>query len=77
MERRLCRVGRTLAPQGFDEIVGRDDLPGMQEQVREQGPLLRARRGQVDAIGGDLSPSSSPNSIQVNFARGIRPLGRH
>ncbi len=32
--------GRALPPQLIDQAIGRDDLPAMQQQCRQHGPLL-------------------------------------
>jgi hypothetical protein len=53
VQRSLCALGRLLSPQRVDQLSAGDDLLAVQEQHREQRPLLRARRRQLTVTVGD------------------------
>ena len=50
VQRGLRGSGRLLSPERLDQLRAGHDLLAMQEQHREQCPLLGARRGHVAAI---------------------------
>ena len=49
MQRGLRGFRRLLSPQRLDQLSAGHDLLAMQEQHREQRPLLGARRGHIAA----------------------------
>src|SRR4051794_7840961 len=60
VQRGLCRLRRTLTPQGVHELVAAHDLVGAQQQQTQGRQLLRPSRCDVDSMGEDLEPAQHP-----------------
>jgi hypothetical protein len=52
-----------LTPQRIYQAVGRDDLAGVQEEQREEGPLLWAPKGNDSVFGGYLEGAEDPELV--------------
>ena len=62
------RLGRPLLPEVLDEPVARDDLVRVEEEDREQSPLLRASELERATLGADFE---GPENQELEL-----PLGR-
>ena len=60
VERGRRGLGRSLTPQGFDQLVARGNAVGTQEQENEQSTLLRRAERDVHSVDGGLDRSEDP-----------------
>jgi hypothetical protein len=63
LERLRRRVGRFVAPEVLDQLVGGDDLVGVKEEVGEQGALLCPADRERTGAGIDLE---RPEDLELN-----------
>jgi hypothetical protein len=69
LQRLAARLRRSLLPEGVDQAVGGDDLVRVQEQDREQRPLLGAADVHLPPVLDDLERAENPELHRASTAR--------
>src|SRR5215208_680968 len=60
LDRMVSGPRRAVAPQQLDQPVDREDLPGLQQQDRQQRALFRRAEVGRDLTRGDLERTQKP-----------------
>src|SRR5882757_4319431 len=73
------RLDRAPGPDGFEQIIVRDELPGVLDQIREDRESFRAQQYAFLATGIAASPETLVRDVEAEWGKDFHwlPAGHH